>query len=80
MRKILYEPDLVLGQAEFLTVQIRKDLSLAAKIKAQAVGVQGLVFIAPFPVLFVDAVFAVTDQRMTDMRKMRSYLMSFSGM
>ena len=44
-------------------------------IKAQAVRVECLVFIAPCPVILIDAVLSVTDQRMTDIAHMRAYLM-----
>ena len=77
--KILQEPDVSGIQPYLTSVQIAQKSALIGEMKLQTPRIKRLVFIALSLLFPIDTVFAVPQQRVTDMGKVRANLVGAAG-
>ena len=66
-------------RSEYLVVEIAERTGICCEIKAQLVGTKCLRLAVIFAVHFIFSVFAVTEQRMPHVGKLRAQLMGAAG-
>ena len=74
--KVVVKPNLPVGQGDLLPFQISQFAAVVPKLKDQFARVQRLEFVSCLGIVPVDAVFAIPQKRMSNMRHMSADLMS----